>query len=71
MMKKLYRSGENKVFAGIFGGLGEYFDVDPVVLRLAWIAITALTGFVLGIAAYIIAIFVVPKKADRQPNKGK
>lgn len=60
--KKLYRSKENKVFAGILGGLGEYFDIDPVVLRVAWVLLIGLTGFAPGIIAYIIAIFIVPKK---------
>jgi phage shock protein C len=36
-MKKLYKSKENKVFCGVIGGLGEYFDVDLVVLRLVWV----------------------------------
>ncbi|MFC1756554.1 PspC domain-containing protein [Patescibacteria group bacterium] len=59
--KKLYRSQKNKIFAGILGGLGEYFEVDPVALRVLWILLIGLTGFVPGIVAYIVAIFVVPK----------
>lgn len=64
--KRLYKSGKNKVFAGIIGGLGEYFEVDPVVLRLAWVLITVFTGFVPGLIAYIIAIFIVPKKPGKE-----
>ncbi len=60
-MKKLYKSKENKVFSGIIGGLGEYFNVDPVILRLLWIVIVISTGIFPGILAYIIAIWVVPK----------
>lgn len=59
--KKLYKSSENNVFAGIMGGIGEYFDIDPVILRVGWLLLSSLTGFVPGIIAYIIAIFVVPK----------
>jgi len=59
--KKLYRSSTNKVFAGIIGGLGEYFQIDPVLLRVIWVAIVLLSGGVPGIVAYIIAIFIIPK----------
>ena len=62
--KKLYRSKTNKIFAGICGGLGEYFSIDPVPIRLAWLVITILGGIVPGVVAYILAIFVVPKKAN-------
>ncbi len=61
MEKRLYRSNKNKVFAGICGGLGEYFDIDPVLLRLFWLLVVIFTGVVPGLAAYIIAIFVIPK----------
>ncbi len=61
-MKRLYRSRENKVIAGVFGGIGEYFDIDPVVLRLPWILLVVFAGFVPGIFAYLIAIFVVPAR---------
>lgn len=61
-MKKLYRSSSNKIFAGILGGLGEYFEVDPAILRLLWILVVIFTGVVPGILAYIIAMFIVPKK---------
>lgn len=61
-VKHLYRSDTNKVFAGICGGLGEYWAIDAVVLRLLWILLTVFTGFVPGIIAYILAIFVIPVK---------
>lgn len=61
MEKRLYRSNKNKVFAGICGGLGEYFEIDPVLLRLFWLLVVIFTGVVPGLAAYIIAIFVIPK----------
>ncbi|MCF7845387.1 MAG: PspC domain-containing protein, partial [Candidatus Pacebacteria bacterium] len=50
-MKRLYRSKENRVFAGVFGGLGDYFDADPVLLRLAGIfvcIVTAIFPFLIG-----------------------
>ncbi len=60
--KSLYRSDANKVFAGICGGLGEYADIDPVVIRLVWMIIVMITGFFPGVLAYIVAIFIVPRK---------
>ncbi len=61
-MKRLYRSSDNRVFAGIIGGLGEYFDVDPVILRLGCVFLAACTAFIPGLIAYVIAIFLVPEK---------
>ena len=61
-MKKLYKSDKNKIFAGVIGGIGEYFDVDPVVLRLVWLLLIVFTGFVPGIIVYFIAVLIVPKK---------
>lgn len=61
-VKRLYRSEKNKVFAGVVGGVGEYFNVDPVVLRLLWMLIVIFTAVFPGIIAYIIAIFIVPEK---------
>ena len=64
MPKRLYRSKDNKIFAGVVGGLGEYFDVDPVALRLLWVVATAFTAMVPGIIAYILAVMVVPLKPE-------
>lgn len=58
--KHLYRSTNNKVFAGICGGLGEYFDVDPVAIRFFWLLLVIFTGIVPGLLAYIFAIFIIP-----------
>ncbi len=62
-MKKLYKSNKNKIFAGVIGGIGEYFDIDPVILRLVWVLIVIFTGFVPGLIAYLISILVVPEKS--------
>jgi len=62
MMKRLYRSKDNRIFAGIIGGIGEYFDVDPAILRLLWLFVLVFTGFIPGLFIYIVSIFIVPKK---------
>ena len=66
-MKHLYRSETNKVLAGVLGGLGEYFDVDPVVLRLAFVFLLLATAIVPGVIAYIAAVFIVPRRPADVP----
>ena len=61
-MKRLYKSETNKIFAGIVGGLGEYLDVDPVLMRLGFVLLVFVTGFFPGVLAYIAAIFLVPSR---------
>ena len=63
--KQLYRSEKNKMIAGIFGGLGEYAHIDPVIFRLIWILILVFTGFIPGLITYLLAIIVIPKKAEK------
>jgi phage shock protein C len=58
-MRRLYRSRIDRKLAGVCGGLGEYFGVDPVIMRLVWVALTLLS-LGLGILLYVVAIFVVP-----------
>lgn len=57
MDKKLYRSNQDKMLCGVCGGLGEYFNIDPTIVRLIW-AIFVCTSA--GIIAYIIAAIIVP-----------
>ena len=61
-IKKLYRSTEHRAFLGVLGGLGEYLELDPVLLRFGWITLTVFTGFVLGIVAYVFAAIIIPKR---------
>ena len=52
MEKRLYKSNRNRVLCGVCGGLGEYFNVDPVIIRVLWVLFTFAGGA--GILAYII-----------------
>ena len=63
-MKELYKSRENKVFTGVIGGIGEYFGADPVLFRVAWIAVSCFTGFFPGLFAYILVSLVVPAHSE-------
>lgn len=60
-MKKLYRSEDNRIFAGVIGGIGEYFEVDPVILRVVYVLIAVFTAIIPGIIIYLFAIFIVPR----------
>ncbi len=60
MEKKLYRSRNKKVVAGIAGGLGDYLDVDPVIIRIIIVLITIFQG--VGLLVYIIMWIVVPEE---------
>jgi phage shock protein PspC (stress-responsive transcriptional regulator) len=59
-MKILTRSSEDKMLAGVAGGLGEYFGVDPVLFRVGFVAATLLSG--VGLLAYLALVLFV--KAD-------
>jgi phage shock protein C len=60
--KKLYRSSTNKVISGVFGGLGEYLNIDPTILRLAYVLLAIMTGFFPAFVAYIIAVVIIPEQ---------
>lgn len=62
MQKRLYKSNRNKMIDGVCGGIAEYFDIDPTLIRLAVVVLTCI-GFS-GILAYIIAAIIIP----RNPN---
>ena len=58
-MKRLYLSKDKKI-SGVCAGIGEYFDLDPTLIRLVWIVGTVLTGVVPGIIAYVIVAVIMP-----------
>jgi len=61
MSKRLYRSN-NRMVAGVLGGIAEYLDVDPTVIRLAYVFLTIFTAGFPGFFAYIVAALIVPAK---------
>lgn len=59
--KQLLRSRTDRKIAGVCGGLAEYFDADPTLVRVAWIIGSIVAGAVVfGVIAYLVAWFVVP-----------
>ena len=61
--RKLTRSYHERKLAGVCGGIGEYFQLDPVLIRLIWVFGTAMTGVVPGILAYLVAWLIAPESA--------
>ncbi len=59
--KYLYRSDSNKVIAGVCAGIAEYFDIDPIIVRISLVAITLLGGS--GILIYIILWIIMPSQS--------
>lgn len=60
--KRLYRSETNKIFSGICGGIGEYMNIDPAVVRALYVVMSlASIGFP-GLIVYIVLHFVIPVK---------
>ena len=60
--RRLYRSRSNRVVLGICGGLSDYFDSDPVLVRVLAILIMLVTGIIPFIIAYLIAGVVIPER---------
>lgn len=65
-MKKLYRSQNDKMILGVCGGIAEYFEIDPVLVRLGFVLVTMAGGS--GILAYIIAAVVIPQRETKSVN---
>ncbi len=59
MEKKLYRSKSDRMLAGICGGIGEYFQIDPTLVRLLWV-IFSIGGP--GLLVYLIGIAIIPSE---------
>ncbi len=70
MKKKLYRSRDDKIIAGIFGGLGEYIEIDSNLLRLIGLLVFLFTAGAFLII-YLIAIFIVPLREKEEKKVEK
>ena len=62
MEKKLYKSNDNKLVDGVCGGIGEYLNVNPTLVRLIWVLFCCLGGS--GFLAYIIAAIIIPRRPE-------
>ena len=71
MTKKLYRSIDQKMLAGVCGGLAEYFDIDVSIIRLIFIAIALASALIPMFIFYIIAWIVIPTQPTTPPKEDK
>ncbi len=58
--KRLYRSRDDRMIAGVCGGLGEYFNIDPTIVRLVLLFLTLWGGG--GVLVYVLAWIVIPER---------
>lgn len=63
--KRLYRSSEERMFAGVCGGISEYLDVDPTLVRLVFVALTLLSQGA-GLVMYIVLMLIVPERPHEE-----
>ena len=63
MEKKLYKIEEGKKLDGVCGGIAEYFNIDPTLVRLVWALVTLCTVGV-GLIGYLICAVIMPKKSE-------
>lgn len=62
MSKQLYRSRTNRKIAVVCGGLGEYMNLDPTIIRLIWVLLILCAGT--GLLAYLIAALIIPENPN-------
>ncbi len=61
-MKRLYRKADSKKIAGVCSGLGEYFNVDPTLVRIIFLLVTFFWGF--GVLVYLVCWMAMPSKDE-------
>jgi phage shock protein C len=60
-MKRLYKVEQGRMLCGVCGGIAEYFNIDPSLVRIGWVRFTFAAGS--GLIAYIIAAIILPDKS--------
>jgi phage shock protein C len=68
MAKRLYRSSNQKMLAGVCGGLAEYLEIDVSILRLLWVGLALVTAFFPMFFFYLIAWIVIPQATVPRPQ---
>lgn len=68
--KRLYRSRDNRMIAGIAGGVGEYLGIDPTIVRVIFV-ISPFMTFGTSVLIYLILMFVIPEAPENHRKKVK
>jgi len=66
--RKLYRSRDDKMIAGVMGGLSEYLNVDSSFVRIGYAVLTLLTGIFPGLVLYLLMAVIVPIAPETTPD---
>ena len=68
--QKLYRSLNNRMFAGVCGGIGEFFGLDATLIRVAYVALSIFSAGFPGLLLYILLVLIIPERpySDRYDN---
>lgn len=68
--KRLYKSRSEKMIAGVLGGIAEYFNIDPTLVRLGYVLLTLFSAAFPGLIGYIIMWIVIPESPAGGPYNG-
>ncbi len=66
MQKRLFRSTRDVMISGVCGGIAEFFNIDPSIVRILWVVLSFASGGFLGLIAYIACAILLPKDTDIQ-----
>lgn len=69
MKRRLYKSRNNIMVDGVCSGIAEYFNIDPTLVRLGWVAFCAMGGS--GFLVYIIAAIIIPRRPEYLNAEGE
>lgn len=70
-MKRLYRSRTERMWLGVMGGIAQFFNTDPTLVRLVWVLLVVITGIIPGLLAYFIGAIIVPEEPARAEEASK
>ncbi|BBN98260.1 PspC domain-containing protein [Sporolactobacillus terrae] len=62
MQKRLYKSSDNRMLTGVLGGIGEFFHVDPTLVRLGFVVLALVTVVFPCLIGYFIAYLIIPER---------
>lgn len=69
--RKFRRSTNDKLVAGVLGGVANYYNLDPTVVRIVWLLILGFTGFIPGILTYLVAAIIIPAESRKKQRNAK
>jgi len=62
--KRLFRLKADRMLLGVCSGLGDYFNVDPTLIRLTWVFLSLVAGVIPGAVLYFLAAIIIPEEEE-------